>query len=351
MSKKGSTRPHTTSAPSHSKPKTPKNKSEKHKKSKKSSGGDDLEDVNITFETYNMSSGDYHAVRQFLSNALPPTLSTSAKSSNEKKSKHAGTANLSNCSFNVVGMLAGAVTDQLADYIGTTVKQAEEGEAGDAFGFVSLVPLGSNSKEAFPEYKQLISSLETFINNKKEIQESIFNFDGAAVLLNERMINLPHDIAQPLYQQFLDDLKNAGRANRNENAQERARTQLFASIDTFILLLPMYEEVTPSTTITDEDEDDADNLNVSSEKGSQSNQQYYYPEFEYLDDLVGNENNNNADSLFVYTVPSSHSTTDSRRVFTQKGSRPYRRVLMVSKAVFEKFVLGVPAPSTSASKS
>ena len=143
--------------------------------------------MDVSFEAYNLSEFDYHSTRQYLLYTFGPT-------------QHSVD----------ISALATLITEDDADFIGTSMKQSEEGESGDAFAIITIIPMidkfmwWQNGK-----WEDAIKGLERFLVNK--FKEDIFNDDSKRIglVLHERLINMPDEVAAPMYQQLWDDWREA----------------------------------------------------------------------------------------------------------------------------------------------
>lgn len=271
----------------------------------------DQEDVEVTFETYNVSEIDFHAIQQFLLGCFGPH------------------------SHGIpVSRMASLLVDTLAEDVGTCLKQAEEGEQGDAYAFVSLLPLGPLGRTLGREqFNDVVASVEQFLLNKHVVsadgkkKRGDEPFEGIALLINERMMNLPGDVGAPLLLQVLADWQKA-----------EAEDPQWAKIYQVLLLIPMYSEVKAEVSDDDDEGDGGKGEDDSSStKNSNASAQFYHPEEE--NGLKAIKGQPRLDVTF--TVASTHSTSDSRRVFGDLGSKPFRRAVLLSRQQFEDFCHGL----------
>lgn len=271
-----------------------------------------LSDVEVSFEAFNMSELDFHSVKQYLASLF---------GSSHHKIDLSG--------------LAAFITEDAADFVGTALKQGEEGESGDAYAMIALVPLGSKARKwSDGKWEGVLAGLESFLVRtlSRELEGGDEPFEGAALLIHERLMNMPASVAGPMYRQLLEDWAEA--------VKEEASLW---GVSRFILITPTYELV--ESELQEEDSGDAASekderkpakrTKTSTPLDSSTKQpsiEYYYPEAESLDRL---------DSLGVdchFQVASPHTTTDSRRVFGDKGAKPKRRAVILDAAQLERYV-------------
>lgn len=132
-----------------------------------------------------MDLPDYHAVRNFLCQAFGQNYSDVIDA----------------------GKIAKVITEDFSEDVGTTIKT--EGEQSDPFAFASIVPLCSGTDQ---ESQRMLKKF--FLKTCKDVQdkerlEKLLKEDKVSVLFMERFVNMPADVAPPLYKQLLHDYNNA----------------------------------------------------------------------------------------------------------------------------------------------
>jgi hypothetical protein len=180
-------------------------------------------------------------------------------------------------SVNTTGLADLITSSELVKSIGSIVKTEDEDSA--PCGFTSLLTLKS-----LPD-KSLSKFLEDLNIPTKE----------TAILFNERFINLPSPIAVQLYNLLLDDYSEA--------------QSLFPKFQNVIIPVPVVKYI-----------------DEQAEKKSDEFE-HEYPETEFLEEF----------SIFRanYKVPSSHETSDSRRLFSEQGVEKWRIFFVIpSKNLF-----------------
>ena len=264
----------------------------------------DESDVDVSFEAYNLSELDYHSTRQYLLYTFGP-------------SQH-----------NVdVSALATLITEDAADFVGTSMKQVEEGEAGDAFAIISIIPMIDKFMWwQSGKWEDVIKSLKRFLMNK--FKEDIFNDDSKKIglVLHERLVNMPDEVAAPMYRQLWDDWAEAIKEDAS-----------LWDLDHLLLITPTYKETVPEVTDSEEEEEEEQSrqakrpLKKARQEEVRDKVNYYYKESECLDSIQKLHS-------WDFKVASTHTTTDSRRVFGKLGSEPGRRAVLMTKDEFKQFI-------------
>ncbi|XP_050659735.1 BRCA2 and CDKN1A-interacting protein isoform X2 [Macaca thibetana thibetana] len=157
------------------------------------------EEVNIEFEAYSLSDNDYDGIKKLLQQLFLKAPVNTAE-----------------------------LTDLLIqqNHIGSVIKQTDVSEDSDddvdedeVFGFISLLNLterkGTQCAEQIQELilsfceknceKSMVEQLDKFLNDTTK---------PVGLLLSERFINIPPQIALPMYQQLQKELAEAHRTNK-----------------------------------------------------------------------------------------------------------------------------------------
>ncbi|XP_010356094.1 BRCA2 and CDKN1A-interacting protein isoform X1 [Rhinopithecus roxellana] len=157
------------------------------------------EEVNIEFEAYSLSDNDYDGIKKLLQQLFLKAPVNTAE-----------------------------LTDLLIqqNHIGSVIKQTDVSEDSDddmdedeVFGFISLLNLterkGTQCAEQIQELilsfceknceKSMVEKLDKFLNDTTK---------PVGLLLSERFINIPPQIALPMYQQLQKELAEAHRTNK-----------------------------------------------------------------------------------------------------------------------------------------
>lgn len=244
-----------------------------------------------------MDTDDYHSVRNFLIHAFGRNYSKVIEA----------------------GEIARLITDTLSEDVGTTIKT--EGEKSDPYGFVTIVPLRKGEEEkAESMLKAFFLKTADGTEKKKTQLESFFKSGKAGIVFMERFVNLPADIASPIYKQLLEDYKHAVKEDPS------------FKVERVLLSTPTFVEV----------ESELDKELLSGKKPNKkkakmekttdtsSSSSYYYGEAEMLPEL--------AEFSWDFKVESSERSSDSKRAFGEMGVIAGRRVFALTMANFIKFV-------------
>ncbi|XP_069836131.1 BRCA2 and CDKN1A-interacting protein [Dendropsophus ebraccatus] len=157
------------------------------------------EEVNVEFEAHTISDGDHDGIKKLLKQLFLKA--------------HVNTAEL-----------ADLVIQQ--NHIGSVIKQAENMEDSEddeeddhVFGFISLLNLTERKDTpCMEQVKELVLSQCEKSCDQSVVQQldKIFNDNSKPVglLLSERFINVPAQIALPMHQQLQKELAEAQRTNK-----------------------------------------------------------------------------------------------------------------------------------------
>ena len=254
-----------------------KAKPSQQKKEKRSNRKD--EEIQVDFDFFNMDTPDFHSIKLFLNVAfgLNSTVDTS--------------------------QLAGLITDDLSEYIGNTAKT--EGEESDALGFTSIIPLSWEREKT--------KSLTAFYQNFMQ-----FDAETTALVLHERVINLPPPVALQLFNILLDDFANA-----------QSEHPAFKNVSHIIISTPTLKKKSKD----DEEDSDEEESDISEEEQAGSSDdrlEHEFPEADLLDSLC--------EARHDYKVPTSHETGDSRRLFSKQGVEKWRSVYKLSLKSFKAYI-------------
>lgn len=282
---------------------------------------EDEKEVELSFESYNMDKKDFHAIKQFL-------LSTFGKGVEGVKGGECGRVDLSG--------LSRLITDIFSEYVGTTAKS---GEDEDPLAFISFLPLesrdfhGEMKEEDITCIKNMVqllleTSRKAKVTDKKHrqlIDTALTETENSALIIHERFMNLPAQVAAPLYKQLLDDLQPAVEESRSFDPKN------------YLILVPIYREL--ASTIDRELEDEAGPSNKGKRKkakvdedaaASNEDYQYYYDECLLMEEL--------SSAHWDFRIKTPHETADSRRAFGDRGVDPARRVFLLTGDAFKSFV-------------
>jgi hypothetical protein len=263
-------------------------KQQKKRPAQKPSSASELSDkeVCVDMEFFNMSEVDFHSVKQFLS----VSFGTSGHGIN-------------------LSEFAACVTEECADHVGTAAKT--EGEGSDPVAIVTYLPFRYASGRDFCKH------LLDFLATKCEGRLEGVDVNRCALVLNERFINMPAGIAGPMLENLVGDWERAIREDG-----------LFR-VDHVFLLTPCYRLIKSELDAELGLEGEAD----GSERAGENN--FYYQEAEYLGQF--------AEWQVLFQTATPHTTTDSRRAFTEHGVDAFRELFCLKWPKFIEFVKKVGA--------
>lgn len=241
-----------------------------------------------------MDLGDYHAVRNFIVQAVGQN--------------KAGLLDASE--------VARLISETLSEDIGTTIKT--EDEASDPYGFVSLAPLRDPKDEAVRMLRSF--HLKTCDQAHKARLAGLLESGTVGVVFMERFVNLPAEVAGPVYQRLFSDYEHAVR----EDASFK--------VDHVLLATPTYAEVE-----SDLDREFAGKGTKRARSGQPrpSGVSYYYGEAELLPQY--------AEFHWDYEVDGAERSSDSKRAFGDLGVIAGRRVFCLRLPKFRQYVDAIEA--------
>lgn len=250
--------------------------------------------VAMDFATFNMSPSDAGAVRQFLLGAFALAVRDAPDVP--------------------MTALAEVIACGLSAYMGTTGKQGEEDEG--ALAISALVPFDCSAvaevaavEDGQDAVEALAALVHASVPKGHKAALGALDSDKLALLLHERYVNVPSEVAGPMLRQLLDDLSAA----REECAA--------FDISAVVLATPVYRERAPQDQAYDTrgEHDDAP-----------EDWQYYYDEMHIAEGL--------ASASWDVAVRSTHETADSRRAFSDRGAEVARRFLVLPMEAVAEFV-------------
>lgn len=193
---------------------------------------------------------------------------------------------------------------------GSTVKV--DGEESDPFAFLTVVNLQQHKdKQVIKDLIAYLLSKATSVPALAPLQELLGTSSKATVglLLSERLINMPAEIAPPLYNFLVEELKEAA----TENDPIHAFTH-------FLILSKTYTEV---SSLLDAEDDRPSKKKKKAGQPDSKEVFYFHAEDEVLQrHAVGAGN-------FEYTRQGDEGASDSRRAFQEMGVRPEGHVILL----------------------
>ncbi|KAK6506371.1 Mss4p nuclear export [Arthrobotrys conoides] len=288
-------------------------KSKKRTASDSSSGSDSESDdtkelINIDFEFFDPLPHDFHGIKLLL-------------------------RQLFDADSHLLDL--SALTDLILDQklVGSTVKV--DGKEGDPYSFLSVVNLGLHFDT--PAVKSLVTYLhsQTTSTPLYELLTPLFtpHKEGEeekrlAIILSERLINMPPDISPPSYKMLLEEIGYAVEDNEPYNFTH------------YLLLSKVYTEI-ESSLPPSSPPPQSKRLKQSSKKSkSKSNKNKnlifnFHPEDEiFLQNSI-------QELTYKYKHEPPEESADSKRAFQDVGILPRGRMVLMSKEGFEKAVEGL----------
>jgi len=261
--------------------------------------------VEVDFELFNMDLSDFHAIRTFLTNAFGQRYTSVIDA----------------------GEIAKLITEDLSEDLGTTIKT--EGEGADPYGYATLIPLGFQANRKGVDMLKAFF-LKTCPTDKRSRLKTDLNTRGTSAVFMDRFVNLPAELASPLYRQLLDDVKNAV----GDDAQ--------FSTERVLISTPTYFEIE-----SDLNDNGIEMVEYEGEEGPKPGKKrakkgmlakkptkgeckYYYGESELLPGLC--------DYHWSYKVDQAERVSDSKRAFGDIGIESSRQVFALTWSQFTKFV-------------
>lgn len=168
------------------------------------------EQIQVDLELFNMESDDYFTVKHFLTNYLD------------------GRAWLASD-------VARHLSDEMGAYIGSTIR-IDGGR--DPYGFLTVWNLHCTAHlAATREAVSFILSKVTQGSHNQQLKHILGGSEHMALLLNERMVNVPGQIAPPLHLGFWEELEEAA-----EEEIKRGEAKPYFNIEYYLLMTSIFEE-------------------------------------------------------------------------------------------------------------
>ncbi|KAJ8122016.1 hypothetical protein ONZ43_g1682 [Nemania bipapillata] len=227
---------------------------------------------------------------------------------NEKVDFH-GTKNLLRQLFDVDASLfdVSALTDLILSQssIGSTVKT--DGEESDPFAFVTALNIQEHRQ------KKPIGQIIEYLSEKAKANQSLSPIPGlltsgkhVGLILSERLINMPSDIAPPLYTMLIDEIKDAV-----EDKEPYEFTH-------YLIVSKTYHEIESTLDVEER----------KKKKGKQDATLYYFhPEDEVL------QKHAVAYGSYPFTK-TDDGVADSKRAFQEMGVMPMGSMILIEASKF-----------------
>jgi protein BCP1 len=201
--------------------------------------------------------------------------------------------------------------------VGSTVKV--DGEDTDAYAFLTILNLHEHRE------KKVIKDLTAYLVEKSKSSQALAPLSNVlasssqvGLVLAERLINVPAEIAPPMYTMLIDEI---------EAAVEDKEPYEFTH---YLIISKTYQELASAL-----DEEDAPRTKKS--KASKTNREtfYFHPEDEVL------QRHALALGSFEYSKDEGEGMADSKRAFSDMGIKPQGSMILIEAGKFEGAVKAI----------
>jgi protein BCP1 len=250
--------------------------------------------VNVDFEWFNMKPDiDFHGLRNLLRQLFDVDSQLFDLSS-----------------------LTGLILSQPT--IGSTVKV--DGEETDPYAFLTILNIHEHQDKA------VIKDLANYLVEKSKSIPSLAQVatllssssSQMGLILTERLINIPAEIAPPMFSMLVDEI---------EAAVEDKEPYEFTH---YLIISKTYLEVASSL-----DQEDAPRSKKSKARKSEKELFYFHPEDEVL------QRHALAYGNYEYTKDEGDARADSKRAFQELGIKPQGHIILIEANKFEDAVKAV----------
>ena len=200
--------------------------------------------------------------------------------------------------------------------VGSTVKV--DGEDTDAYAFLTILNMHEHRE------KEVIKDLTKYIVEKSKTAESLapladlISNRQVGLVLAERLINVPSEIAPPMYGMLIDEI---------EAAVEDKEPYEFTH---YLILSKTYHEIASAL---DQEEKPRSKKNKAG-KGTRETF-YFHPEDEVL------QKHAQGFGLFEYTKDEGEGMADSKRAFSEMGIKGQGSLILIEASKFEGAVKAI----------
>lgn len=215
--------------------------------------------------------------------------------------------------------LSGLADEVVAqDTIGSTVKV--DGEGTDAYAFMTVLNAQRGNREGGALSEPVVGLKRYLESQAKEggmVQQVLRGADHVGVVLAERLINVPSEVAPPMYGMLVDEI---------EAAVEDKEPYDF---EYYLVVSRGYREVESRL----DREEQGPKSKKSKGKGKASGEVFYFhPEDEVLKRFSC------AYEEFEYKKDEGEGMADSKRAFQEMGIRAVGELILIEKAKWEECV-------------
>ncbi|SPO05865.1 related to Protein BCP1 [Cephalotrichum gorgonifer] len=203
--------------------------------------------------------------------------------------------------------------------VGSTVKT--DGKESDAYALITALSLRTHASHA------ALSGLAAYISQKTgagAIAEALSSGGSADVglVLSERLINMPSEVAGPMYSMLVDEL---------DAAVEDKEPYAFSH---FLVLSRVYREVAPDPDVATDQRPKNKKAREAAGSSGEGETLYFHPEDEVLARFAA------AKGSYKYTKE-DEAVADSKRAFSEMGIRTEGYVMLIEAAKFREAVQAV----------
>ena len=204
--------------------------------------------------------------------------------------------------------------------LGSTVKV--DGEDTDAYAFLTILNLHEHRE------KKVVRDLAQYIAEKSKSNEALAALSSVlaspasqvGLVLAERMINVPSEVAPPMYAMLIDEI---------EAAVEDKEPYEFTH---YLILSKTYNEIESAL-----DQEEAPRTKKSKSQGGKKGGEtfYFHPEDEVL------QRHALAAGAFEYTRDEGEGMADSKRAFQEMGIKAQGSLMLIETSRFEGAVKAI----------
>ncbi|KUJ16143.1 uncharacterized protein LY89DRAFT_685185 [Mollisia scopiformis] len=258
-----------------------------------SGSDDDVDMVNVEFEWFNFKPDiDFHGVKSLIRQLL----------------------DVDSQLFDV-SVLADLVLSQPT--VGSTVKV--DGEETDPYAFLTVLNLREHKdKKPIKDLTEYIISKAKSDPTLNQIADLLSSSAEVGLILAERLINVPGEIAPPMYSMLIDEI---------EAAVEDKEPYEFTH---YLILSKTYHEIASAL-----DQEDAPKSKKSKANRGSKEVFYFHAEDEVL------MKHSLASGSYDYTKDEGEGMADSKRAFSEMGVKPQGSMLLIEAAKFEGAVKAI----------
>lgn len=204
--------------------------------------------------------------------------------------------------------------------LGSTVKV--DGNETDAYAFLSVVNLELHAEKPF--IGKVIEYLRSKANSTPNLAPladllSRTPIPPIGLILTERLINVPTEVAPPMYKMLLEEIQWAIDEKEPYNFTH------------YLILSKTYTEVASKLDV----EDDRPKKKTKASKGGKDDVFYFHPEDEVF------ARSALCTGSFSYSTKVDEGASDSKRAFQEMGIRPQGHAMLVEAGKFQGAVTEV----------